>query len=152
MYSSFCYLLVTHFERDSKYKLGETIQKAYPLPIIVRPRKSINVVSLRKEMGISKKKDTIEEKREDPEKEGLASASLPRTRKRKRNATAAPSKAAKSVTDLMAEEEAESVKPSPTKKKATPHKAKDNEKRLRRFRDHAPASYLEKLHRATTQR
>ena len=103
-------------------------------------------------MGISKKKDTIEEKREDPEKEESASASVPTTRKRKRNATAAPSKAEMPAMDLMAEEEAELVKPSPTKKKATPHEAKDKEKRLRRFRDHAPASYLEKLHRATTQR
>ena len=103
-------------------------------------------------MGISKKVVKNEEKREDPEKDELASASGPTTRKRKRDATAAPSKAEKPVGDLMAEEEAESAKPSPTKKKATPQKAKDKEKRLRRFRDHAPASYLEKLHRATTQR
>ena len=103
-------------------------------------------------MGVSKKADTIEEKREDPEKDELASASVPMTRKRKRNATAAPSKAEKPVMGPMAEEEAETAKPSPTKKKAASQKAKDEEKRLRRFRDHAPASYLEKLHRATTQR
>lgn len=100
-----------------------------------------------------------EEKREDPKKDQLVSASGPMTRKRKRDATAAPSKAEKPVIDLMAEDEAlmaedeaEMAKPSPTKKKASPQKAKDNERRLRRFRDHAPASYLEKLHRATTQR
>ena len=103
-------------------------------------------------MGISKRADTTEEKREDLQKDELASASLPMTRKRKRDATAASSKAEKPIMDLMAEEEAELAKPSPRKKKATPKKAKDNEKRLRRFRDHAPASYLEKLHRATTQR
>ena len=104
-------------------------------------------------MGIPKKVDTIEEKREDPEKDELATTSGPTTRKRKRNATAAPSKAEKPVMDLMAEEEAESAKPSPTKKKKVPPaEVKDNEKRLRRFRDHAPGSYMEKLHRATTQR
>ena len=103
-------------------------------------------------MGISKRVGMTEEKREDPKKDELVSASGPMTRKRKRDATAAPSKAEKPVIDLMAEENAEMVKPSATKKEATPRKAKDNEKRLRRFRDHAPASYLEKLHRATTQR
>ena len=103
-------------------------------------------------MGISKRTDVNEEKRKDPEEDELASASVPTTRKRKRNATAAPSKTEKPAMDLMAEEEAELAKPSSTKKKATPQKAKDNEKRLRRFRQHAPASYLEKLHRATTQR
>ena len=103
-------------------------------------------------MGISKKADMTEDKREDPQKDELASATLPMTRKRKRDATAASSKAEKPAMDLMAEEEAEITKPSPTKKKAVPKKAKDNEKRLRRFRDHAPGSYLEKLHRATTQR
>ena len=92
------------------------------------------------------------EKRGDQQKDELASASLPMTRKRKRDATAASSKAENPVMDLMAEEETKTAKPSPTKKKAIPKKAKDNEKRLRRFRDHAPASYLEKLHRATTQR
>ena len=103
-------------------------------------------------MGISKKLDTSEQKREDPEKDELTSVSGPTTRKRTRDATAAPSKAEKPVIDLTAEEEAESAKPSPKKKKASPQKAKDTEKRLKRFRDHAPGSYLEKLHRATTQR
>ena len=103
-------------------------------------------------MGISKKLDTSEQKREDSEKDELTSASEPTTRKRKRDATAAPSKAEKPVIDLTEEEEAESAKPSPKKKKASPQKAKDTEKRLKRFRDHAPGSYLEKLHRATTQR
>ena len=103
-------------------------------------------------MGISKKVDASEQKREDPEKDGLASASGPMTRKRKRDATATPSKAKKPVVDLMAEEETEMAQPSPKKKKASPQKAKVEEKRLKRFRDHAPGSYLEKLHRATTQR
>ena len=103
-------------------------------------------------MGISKKADMTKENRGDPQKDELASTSLPMTRKRKRDATEASSKAEKPVMDLMAEEEAEIAKSSPTKKKAIPKMAKDKEKRLRRFRDHAPASYLEKLHRATTQR
>ena len=103
-------------------------------------------------MGISEKVDTSEQKREDPEKDELASASGPTTRKRKRDATAALSKAEKPVIDLTAEEEAGSAKPSPKKTNASPKKAKDTEKRLKRFRDHAPGSYLEKLHRATTQR
>lgn len=108
-----------------------------------------------------------EEGREDPKKDELVSASGPMTRKRKRDATAAPRKVEKPVTEVMVKEEAEPAKASSTKKakaplmkkaetsptkKTTPRKAKDEEKRLRRFRDHAPASYLEKLHRATTQR
>ena len=110
-------------------------------------------------MGISKKTGMAEEKREDPKKDELVSTSGPMTRKRKRDTTAAPSKVEKPVTEVMVEEEAEPAKASPTKKAETsptkmktPRKAKDEEKRLRRFRDHAPASYLEKLHRATTQR
>ena len=103
-------------------------------------------------MGISKKADASEQKREDPEKDELTSASGPMTRKRKRDATATPSKAQKPVVDSMAEEEAKMANPSPKKKKASLQKAKDDEKRLRRFRDHAPGSYLERLHRATTQR
>ena len=106
-------------------------------------------------MGISKKEDASEQKIEDPDKDELASASGPMTRKRKRDATATPSKAQQPVVDLMAEEEAEIAKPSEKKaspKKASPKKAKDDEKRLKRFRDHAPGLYLEKLHRATTQR
>ena len=115
-------------------------------------------------MGISKKLGKAGGKREDPKKDELVSTSRPITRKRKRDATAAPSNVEKPVTEVMVEEEAEPVnasptkmaKTSPTKKAETAptkkRKAKDEEKRLRRFRDHAPASYLEKLHRATTQR
>lgn len=108
-----------------------------------------------------------EEQSKDLKKDELVSTSGPMTRKRKRDATAAPSKVEKAVMEVMVEKEAELANASPTKKasvsptnkveisptkKSTPRKAKDEEKRLRRFRDHAPASYLEKLHRATTQR
>jgi len=67
------------------------------------------------------------------------------TKKRKRNA---PSKA---VADHANDDDAQAASSPPKKKKATPRK-KDEEKRLRRFRQKAPESYLEKLHRATTQR
>ena len=103
-------------------------------------------------MGISQKVNASEQNIEGLEKDELASASGPMTRKRKRDATATPSKAQQPVVDLMAEEETEMAKPSPKKKKAGPQKAKIEAKRLKRFRDHAPGSYLEKLHRATTQR
>ena len=110
-------------------------------------------------MGISKRIGMTEEEREDPKKDELVPVSGPMTRKRKRDATAAPSKVEQPVTEVMVEEEEEPAKAPSTKKaetsptkKTTPQKAKDKEKRLRRFRDHAPASYLEKLHRATTQR
>ena len=117
-----------------------------------------------KKMGISEKEGTAEGKGEHQKKDESVSTSGPMTRKRKRDATAAPSKEENSVTEGVVEEETEPAKASPTKmaktsltKKAetAPTKkrnAKDEEKRLRRFRDHAPASYLEKLHRATTQR
>ena len=76
--------------------------------------------------------------------------SEPLTKKRKRTATSTPSK----LVDLTNDDDAREVA-SPSKKKkkaATPKKATDEEKRLRRFRQHAPSTYLEKLHRATTQR
>ncbi len=64
---------------------------------------------------------------------------------RKRNA---PSKA---VVDHVNDDEAQAVS-SPPKKKRVNLQKKDEEKRLRRFRQKAPGSYLDKLHRATTQR
>lgn len=60
----------------------------------------------------------------------------------------APSKA---VVDHANDNDAQSVSSPPKKKRATPRKA-DEEKRLKRFRQKPPGSYLEKLHRATTQR
>lgn len=75
------------------------------------------------------------------------------TGKRKRTGTATPSKAKGKAVDPTFRDEADlEVLSSKTKKRASPKKAKDKEKRLRRFRQHAPASYLEKLQRATTQR
>lgn len=58
---------------------------------------------------------------------------------RKRNP---PSKA---VVHYATDDDAQTVSSPPKKKK-------DEEKRLRRFRQKPPESYLEKLHRATTQR
>ena len=71
------------------------------------------------------------------------------SKKRKRAATMTPSKAKDNANDAQDQELA-----SPSKKKtkpATPKKAKE-EKRLKRFRQHAPSTHIEKLHRATTQR
>ena len=57
------------------------------------------------------------------------------------------------VVDLTQQDETQINSP-PTKKKkgASSRKKIDGEKRLRRFRPHAPSSYLERLNRATTQR
>ena len=75
----------------------------------------------------------------------------PSNKKRKRTATSTPSKV---LVDLTSDHDAgDLMSPSKKKKKnATPKKGKDEEKRLRRFRSHAPSTYSEKLHRATTQR
>ena len=73
------------------------------------------------------------------------------TKKRKRMATSTPTKQVINLDD--GEDDQEIFSPSKKKKKmATPKKANDEEKRLRRYRQKAPASYLEKLNRATTQR
>jgi hypothetical protein len=74
-------------------------------------------------------------------------------KKRKRTATATPAKGKGKLVDHTFGDEAEVQSPSSKKKnRASPKKHKDEEKRLRRFRQHAPGSYLEKLQRATTQR
>lgn len=74
------------------------------------------------------------------------------SKKRKLAATSTPKSKGPAV-DLAQEDEAQAHSPPAKKKKgATPRKAKDEEKRLRRFRAHAPSSYLERLNRATTQR
>ena len=71
----------------------------------------------------------------------------------KKKARAPSSKGREQAIYAAADEEAEvQSPPSKGKKRASPRKAKDEEKRLRRFRQHAPSAYLEKLHRATTQR
>lgn len=81
----------------------------------------------------------------DPPKEKRARATRATSRKGKEKGK---------VIDLTAEDDAQ-VKSPPSKKKkkgASPREVKDEEKRLRRFRQYAPSSYLEKLNRATTQR
>lgn len=71
---------------------------------------------------------------------------------KKRNMAATPKRKGP-VMDPTQEDDTQVHSP-PTKKKkgASSRKAKDEEKRLRRFRPHAPSSYLERLNRATTQR
>ncbi len=64
---------------------------------------------------------------------------------RKRNAVS------KADADHASKDDAQAVS-SPRKKRRASPKKEDEEKRLRRFRAKAPDSYLEKLHRATTQR
>ena len=72
------------------------------------------------------------------------------SKKRKMAATSTP-KSKGPVMNLTDETRVHS--PSAKKKKgASSRKAKDGEKRMRRFRLHAPSSYLERLNRATTQR
>lgn len=94
---------------------------------------------------------------EDP-KPADGSDSLPKksqavTGKRKRTATATPSKAIGKAVELALDDEAElEVSSLKKKKRASPKKVNAEEKRLRRYRQHAPASYHEKLNRATTQR
>ncbi|KAL2041184.1 hypothetical protein N7G274_006128 [Stereocaulon virgatum] len=71
----------------------------------------------------------------------------------KKKARASSSKGRGKASNNAADEDAQVQSPSSKEKKGTsPRKAKDDEKRLRRFRQHAPSAYLEKLHRATTQR
>ncbi|KAL9102586.1 MAG: hypothetical protein Q9163_002266 [Psora crenata] len=76
---------------------------------------------------------------EDPKQESL-------TRKRKRTTTCTPSKLRTPTAHLGCST------PGKKKKILSSGKVKPKEKRLKRFRNHAPGSYLEKLHRATTQR
>lgn len=66
--------------------------------------------------------------------------------KRKRIEPSTPSKS-KPVIDLTAD-----TPPSKKKAKSSPKKSDTTEKRLKRFRDHAPMNYLDRLHRAQTQR
>ena len=92
----------------------------------------------------------IEGNQKSVENGSPASKPVATLKKRKRTATPTPSK----IIDLTEEYDGQENS-SPIKKKkkpSTPKKAKDQEKRLRRFRSHAPSTYLDKLHRATTQR
>ncbi|KAL2055588.1 hypothetical protein ABVK25_004396 [Lepraria finkii] len=78
-------------------------------------------------------------------------------REKRARATGATSRKGKEkgkAIDLTAEDDAQVQSPPSKKKKkgASPREVKDEEKRLRRFRQYAPSSYLEKLNRATTQR
>ncbi|KAK3171139.1 hypothetical protein OEA41_003223 [Lepraria neglecta] len=87
--------------------------------------------------------------------EPSSSQSDPPTEKKKRvtRTTLRKGKGKGKAIDLTAEDDAQVQSPPSKKKKgASPRKAKDEEKRLRRFRQHVPSSYLEKLNRATTQR
>lgn len=55
--------------------------------------------------------------------------------------------------DLTQKDESQAHSPPAKKIKcASTRKAKDEEKRLKRFRPQPPSSYLERLNRATTQR
>lgn len=69
------------------------------------------------------------------------------SKKRKLTATST-TKSKGQVIGLTQEDEPQAKK----KKAVSTRKAKDEEKRLRRFRPYAPSSYLERLNRATTQR
>ena len=69
------------------------------------------------------------------------------TGKRKRATPSTPRKPKGHTVDLT-----EETTPSGKKSKTTPQKSPEKEKRLKRYRDHAPGTYLEKLHRAVTQR
>lgn len=86
---------------------------------------------------------------EDPQVPAEPSVSSPvkqRVRKRRRTATKGQ------ITDLTAEDDSQPISPKEKKTKgSSPSKTKE-EKRLKRFRHQAPATYLERLHRATTQR
>ena len=95
----------------------------------------------------------IEDKEYATEAERSPTRSEPPTKKRKRNATVTPRKGKGKVPELTAIDDAQiQSPPSKRKEAASPRKTKDEEKRLRRFRQHAPSSYVEKLNRATTQR
>ncbi|KAK4694014.1 hypothetical protein P7C71_g3489, partial [Lecanoromycetidae sp. Uapishka_2] len=93
---------------------------------------------------------------EDPQKgagiDGSPAKPESPAKKRKRSATSTPSKTKGKAVDLTFDDEAGIEAPSSKKKRASPKKVKDEEKRLKRFRQHAPSSFQEKLHRATTQR
>ena len=74
------------------------------------------------------------------------------SKKRRMAATSTPKSKGPAI-DPTQHDENQVQHPSAKKKKNTSsRKAKDEEKRLRRFRGHAPSSYLERLNRATTQR
>ena len=81
-----------------------------------------------------------------------AGSGPPPSKKRKLPAT--PSSKSKSpFVDLTQQDRNEVSSPTAKRKGgASTRKAKTEEKRLRRFRSHAPSSYLERLNRATTQR
>ena len=73
--------------------------------------------------------------------------------KKRKMAATSTSKSKEPFVDLNQQDEAQSNHPPAKKKKAASSRTgKGGEKRLRRFRSHAPSSYLERLNRATTQR
>lgn len=73
--------------------------------------------------------------------------------KKRKMAAKFTSKSDGPIMDLTQEDDTQAHSPPAKKKKGvSSRKAKEEEKRLRRFRAHAPSSYLERLNRATTQR
>lgn len=106
--------------------------------IVSVPKKKINVQS----------DDMIEDNALVPLGQGLLPD--PASKKRKRTATSTPRKTKELVGDLASEHDTLDFSLSSKKNKGASPPI--SEKRLRRFRQHAPASYLEKLSRATTQR
>ena len=73
--------------------------------------------------------------------------------KKRKMAAISTSKSKEPFVDLNQQDEVQSYYPPGKKKKgASSRNGKGGEKRLRRFRPHAPSSYLERLNRATTQR
>ena len=73
--------------------------------------------------------------------------------KKRKIRAASPAKRKEPSPDLTSEDAFQTQSPPAKKKKgASSCNKKDEEKRSRRFRQHPPSSYLERLERATTQR
>ena len=83
----------------------------------------------------------------------MAACSDSHTSKKRRMAATSTPKNKGPVMNLTQHDENEVQYPPVKKKKGVSlRKAKDEEKRLRRFRGHPPSSYLERLNRAISQR
>ena len=74
------------------------------------------------------------------------------SKKREMAATSTPKSKGLVMDPTQLDENQVQYPPAKKKKGISPRKAKDEEKRLRRFRGQAPSSYLERQNRATTQR
>ena len=105
----------------------------------------------RRETSNIQSEKMIEDQTTAPVDKATSSESIV-SKKRKRAATST-SQSRGPVVDLTQQDDSQYCYPPAKKKKASSsRKAKYEEKRLRRFRAHAPSSYLERLRRATTQR